>query len=190
MKLSKWAKQQGIQYGTALKWFHSGKLPCPAVQTATGTILVQEESPIKEKELRTFVYSRVSSATKKQDLESQQKLCEQFCLARGWEIEKSFKEIASGMNDNRPKLNKLLTEKGARIVCLHKDRLTRFGANYIKKVVENNGGELVIVNPDLIEEEDLLKDFSAIITSFCCRLYGARRGQSKALKMKEVLLDS
>jgi len=43
------------------------------------------------------------------------------------------------------------------------------------------------LNQDKVEEDDLLKDFIAIITSFCCRLYGARRGQSKALSMKEEL---
>ncbi len=33
------------------------------------------------------------------------------------------------------------------------------------------------------DKDDLMKDLVAVITSFCCRLYGLRRGHSKA---KEV----
>lgn len=38
------------------------------------------------------------------------------------------------------------------------------------------------------DETDLIKDLVSIITSFCCRLYGLRRGQNKALKLKQELL--
>jgi len=186
MKLSKWAQKQGIAYGTALKWFHAGNMPCRCEQLSTGTIIAYPEENVN-KFLKTFLYARVSSSEKKNDLNSQLSLCEQFAISKGWEITKSFKEIASGMNDNRPKLNKILEEKGARVVCLYKDRLTRFGFNYIKKCVEASGGELIVINPEKTDENDLMKDFIAIITSFCCRLYGARRGQSKALKVKEGL---
>ncbi|MCK9229042.1 MAG: IS607 family transposase, partial [Syntrophorhabdaceae bacterium] len=30
MKLSEWAKQQGISYKTAWRWYTEGKLPVPA----------------------------------------------------------------------------------------------------------------------------------------------------------------
>lgn len=42
MKLADWARKEGIAYLTAYRWFKAGKLPLPAIQTATGTILVQE----------------------------------------------------------------------------------------------------------------------------------------------------
>lgn len=42
MKLSEWAKKQGICYKTAWRWFKAGKLPVKAIQTITGTILVEE----------------------------------------------------------------------------------------------------------------------------------------------------
>ena len=41
------------------------------------------------------------------------------------------------------------------------------------------------MNRDSEEKDDLLKDFIAIITSFCCRLYGLRRSQNKKNKIKE-----
>jgi predicted site-specific integrase-resolvase len=188
MKLSAWAKKKGVCYDTALRWFHKGAIREKTTQLATGTILVEEDVPISEKE--TVVYARVSSAVKKTDLESQARLCQDFCISKGWPIVKVVKEIASGMNDNRPMLNKILDGNNLRIVILHKDRLTRFGFNYIKRVVESRGGEIVVINNTDNDHEDLLKDFIAVITSFCCRLYGARRGQAKASKMKGEIRDS
>jgi len=58
MKLSDWARKQGISYLTAWRWFKAGKLPVPARQLPTGTILVEEPNP----EGRTVLYARVSSA--------------------------------------------------------------------------------------------------------------------------------
>lgn len=188
MKLSVWARENKIAYGTALKWFHSGNLPVRAEKLGTGTILVYPDSDVKKDSLKTFIYARVSSALKKSDLESQAQLCAAYCIAKGWAIEKTFKEIASGMNDHRPKLDGVLEKDGIRLVVLHKDRLSRFGVRYIEQCIKSRGGEVIVINAEKTDEDDLLKDFIAIITSFCCRLYGARRGQAKALKMKESLV--
>jgi putative resolvase len=54
MKLSVWAKQQGISYRTAWNWFKAGKLPIPSIQTKTGTILV--DAPITKQETSKLNY--------------------------------------------------------------------------------------------------------------------------------------
>jgi predicted site-specific integrase-resolvase len=38
MKLSVWAKKQGISYTTAWRWFRDGRLPVRVEQMATGTV--------------------------------------------------------------------------------------------------------------------------------------------------------
>ena len=185
MKLSQWAKKQGIHYRTAWKWFDEGKLPVKAYKTPSGCILIDDSLPESiSSEKIVYIYGRVSSNDKKLDLENQVKLCEQYCAAKGWIVKKILKEVASGMNDNRKKLNQVFEEKPNVLVVLYKDRLTRFGFNYLKTLLPKIGVELVVVNENQTENEDLLKDFIAVITSFCCRLYGARRGQAKALKIK------
>lgn len=50
MKLSAYAKQIGITYGTALKWFHNGILPVKAEQIKSGTIIVYPEKKANEKD--------------------------------------------------------------------------------------------------------------------------------------------
>jgi len=45
MKLSVWAKKQGISYLTAYRWFKDGKIS-GAVQYDTGTILVPDDNKL------------------------------------------------------------------------------------------------------------------------------------------------
>lgn len=189
VKISEYAKLQGVGYRTVWNWIKKGKLKNYEV-SHTGRIYIFLDEVQEKSSQNVFIYARVSSAEKRDDLESQVKLCETFCLSKGWKIEKSFKEVASGMNDNRKMLNKILENPPSKLVVLHKDRLTRFGFNYLKKAFEFKNCEIVVINENSSESEDLLKDFIAVITSFCCRLYGARRGQAKALKMKSELKNS
>jgi putative resolvase len=85
------------------------------------------------------------------------------------------KECASGLNDKRPKLQRILSARVAtRIVVEHKDRLTRFGFEYLRTLFP---GELVIINHVDEDEKDLMQDFVSLVTSFCARLYGKRRSQ-------------
>ena len=188
MKLSQWAKQQGISYTTAWRWWKQGKLPVQAEQTPSGTILVTPDvSPFPS--LRaTWIYCRVSSHEKKDDLQRQVERCCEFCQTNGWEITHVTKEIASGMNDARPKLIKLLNQNPTRLVVEHKDRLTRFGFSYFEYFLPKLGCELVVINRDQEEQDDVFKDLVAIITSFCCRLYGLRRGHRKSKTIQRTIL--
>lgn len=186
MRLSDWAEKQGIAYITAWRWFKAGKLPVRAVKTPTGMILVEEESLLTPS-TDAWIYARVSSHDKKDDLDRQAFRCEEFCRARGWSVQKVIKEIASGMNDSRPKLLKLLASKPSRIVVEHKDRLTRFGFRYFEELLPRLKCELVVINRDTEEKTDLVKDLVAVVTSMCCRLYGLRRGKATAKQVKELV---
>ena len=186
MKLSQWAKEQDISYQTAWNWIKADKFPIPYKQFETGTIIVYPEQENKSA-LKTYIYCRVSSYTKKADLDRQIERCREFCCSNGWPVEKEIKEIASGMNDKRPKLMKLFSGKPKRIIVEHKDRLTRFGFNYIDLLLGNLCYELVVINKEQENKKDLMQDLISIITSFCCRYYGMRKGKPKAKKIKEQL---
>jgi predicted site-specific integrase-resolvase len=60
MKLSQYAKQQGISYRTALRWFRAGAIA--GYQAPSGTIIVQEEKPTSASTSRVVIYAHVSSA--------------------------------------------------------------------------------------------------------------------------------
>ena len=48
MKLSEWARREGMDYMAAWRWWRARKLPVPARQTATGTILVEAVTCAKQ----------------------------------------------------------------------------------------------------------------------------------------------
>jgi putative resolvase len=135
------------------------------------------------------VYARVSNQSRKKELEYQIERCTQFANAKGLPIEKTYKEIASGMNDNRREMWKMLESNPTTIIVENKDRLTRFGFNYLEKLLKKQNCEIIVMNKDHEDEKDLMKDFISIMTSFCCRLYGLRKGQNKAAKLKNIIQE-
>ena len=189
IKLSKWAKNNGLTYRTAYQYFIDGRLD--AIQLDTGTILVSEEDVKKKVEEKTVIYCRESSSENKPALENQLKRCSDFCAAKGWVISKTIKEIGSGLNDKRPKFLEIIEDKTiTRIVVEHKDRFGRFGLEPIRRLLALNGKELFIINEADSNKEDLIQDFVSIITSFCARVYGQRRTKKATEKLiREIEKD-
>lgn len=112
-------------------------------------------------------------------------------MANGWVVDDVVKEVGSGLNDNRKQLVKLLKDPAVkRIVVEHRDRLTRFGFHYLEILAEIEGFEIVVVNKTLDNDKnDLMSDFTAIITSFCARLYSKRRQKHKQKQLEKLLID-
>lgn len=187
MKLSKWAQKQGISYTTAWRWFKAGKLPSKSYKTETGTIIV--EDAVETNTQNVVIYCRVSSHDKKADLDRQVERCLNYTISKGYQVSKIYKETASGMNDDRKEFWKMIDTNPTNIIVENKDRLTRFGFNYIDRLMKKLNCSVEVITPLLDDETDLIKDMIAIVTSFCCRLYGARRGQHKRAKIKEILDD-
>ena len=181
MKLTAYAQQTGISYRTAWRWFKAGKLP--GYQMDTGTIIVTDPTPEKAKvvvSVKVAIYSRVSAAENKGNLEGQAQRLQDYCAAKGYQVTAVVKEIGSGVNDTRPKLLKLLTDPTLTLIVVeHKDRLTRFGFNYIEPLLKQQGRRIEVVNLAEDGKEELVQDFVSIVTSFCARLYGQRRSKRK-----------
>jgi len=189
MKLSQWASIQGIHYRTAWEHYRRGKIE-GAYQLETGTIIVPDKVLPRPKEF-IVTYARVSSYENKDNLERQSERLIQFCNARGWITNKNIKEIGSGLNDSRPKLEKVLREgRLSKLVVEHKDRLARFGVRYIELLCYHIDCELIILNQQVNNKEDLIQDFVSVITSFCARIYGQRRSKRKTEQLiKELTHD-
>ena len=91
-----------------------------------------------------------------------------------------IEDFGSGINFNRKGLGTLLERilRGdkLRIVVAHRDRLARFGSEVIQFLVEQNGGEVVVLNEAVYSpEEELTADLLAILHLFSRRLSGLRR---------------
>lgn len=189
MRLSEYAKQMGVHWRTANRWYHNGQIE-GAYQLPTGTIIVPDPPQENQEKGKNIIYARVSNSSRKNtDLEYQAERLKQFTIANGWEIDQIIKEVGSGLNDQRTQLTKILesNEKIDRLIVEHKDRLTRFGYHYIEIIAKTKGIEIIIVNKAESDKEDLLEDLTNIITSFCARIYGQRRGKRKTETITEEL---
>lgn len=183
MKLSDWACKQGISYLTAWRWFRAGKLPVPARQLPTGTILVEEPHP----GTRPVLYARVSSADQKDDLQRQAQRLEAFARERGWADLDVVAEIGSGLNGKRKKLLRVLRDpRVGRIVVEHRDRLSRFGFEMVEAALAAAGRRVVVVEEGEVTD-DLVRDLLEILTSACGRLCGRRSARNRARRALEAM---
>lgn len=181
IKLSKYAKLHGVTYRTVWNKFKAGKID-NAYKDEFGNILVKIETPEEQVKVsrNVAIYARVSSNENKSNLEAQADRLRKYATAKGYTIVNVIKEIGSGVNDNRRKLLKLLQNDNYSILLIeHKDRLTRFGFNYIKTLLEIRGIRVEVVNTAESETSDLVQDLISIIYSFSARMYGLRRSKRK-----------
>ena len=187
IKVGKAAEMLGVDITTLRRWEATGEL-MPARKSKGGTRYYDEDAlaGLKDADMPTIGYARVSSHDQKEDLVRQANLLDAFCTARGWRHE-IIQDLGSGMNYHKKGLNKLLEmilrKQIKRLVLNHKDRLLRFGAELVFAMCEIQQIEVVIINkgeqPSF--EQELVQDVLEIITVFSARLYGARSHKTKKL---------
>ncbi|GBD40068.1 Resolvase YneB [bacterium HR37] len=143
--------------------------------------LVKEEKPSV-----VVLYARVSTKKQEEYLKNQIQRLEEYAKSKGWDYE-VISEIASGVNENRRGLLKLLNKvkrnEVSKVVIEYPDRLARFGYEYLKFFIESYGVELIVINgreePEDIINKELAQDLIAIVASFAARIYGKRGGKKR-----------
>ena len=130
-----------------------------------------------------LVYARVYTNKQKNrgDLDRQIEYITKEIITKNPKDLKIFSEVGSGLNDDRKELKKVLNmvmnDEVDRIFILYKDRLTRFGFNYLEQVCNKHNTKIIIISNEIQEEsiqEELAEDIISIIHSFSGKLYGMR----------------
>jgi len=189
MKLSEYARKNNITYRTAQNHWKKGIIS--GKQLSTGTIVVYDEIEKNKHDNKVVLYARVSSSENKNNLETQLERLRNYANAKGYVITKEIKEIGSGLNDKRKMLESILKQDGwSKIIVEHKDRLARFGINYMQILLNNLGKNIEIINETNNGKDDLMQDFVSIITSFTARLYGLRRSKRQTEKIIKKLEEN
>ena len=185
MLVKEWAEREHLHPQTVWKWCRTGKMPVPVEHTPSGMWLIHDPkyetpAPSDAEQSRTVCYARVSSAGQKADLQRQADRLKAFALGMGVEAPEVVTETGSGMNDKRRKLNRLLADPTVgTIVVEHRDRLARMNAGLIESALKAQGRRLIVVD-DKELDDDLVRDMTEVLTSFCARLYGRRAAADKA----------
>ena len=186
VKLSKYAKLTGVSVRTLWRRINDGSLSVE--RSPSGRIFVEIQEEVVNNS-SVCIYARVSSSENKDNLEKQRERLISYCNAKGYKVTKIVTEVGSGLNDERKKLEAILLDKSINLIVVeHKDRLARFGLNYIQKLLELDNRSIEIVNPQSNDEDDLMQDFVSIITSFVARLYGRRRSKRVTEKIIEEVI--
>ncbi|MFI7487585.1 IS607 family transposase [Micromonospora echinaurantiaca] len=190
-RIGEFAERIGRSTSTVRRWESEGRLV--GKRTPSGQRYFDESDVRKvlrpsfaEQARRTVVYCRVSSPGQKNDLAAQVAAMEQFCLARGLAVDEWVSEIGGGMNLRRKKLLALMdaVDRGeiSTIVVAHRDRLARFGVDFLEHVANRNDCEIIAANQEsLSPQQELVEDLLSIVHTFSCRLRGLRRFE-RALK--------
>jgi len=186
-KVSEYAKAHNVTMRTVWNWIKKDMITIE--RTPSGGVLIIDNP---HKGLNVATYARVSSSQNKNNLKTQEERLLNYCAAKGYKVKTSISEIGSGLNDKNLKLEKLLLDNSIDIIIVeHKDRLCRFGLNYIEKLLEKNNRKIEIINDVDTNKEDLIEDFISIITSFSARIYGQRRSKRKTEKIiNEIINDT
>ncbi len=184
---------------TVRQWCYDNKIN--SIRTIGGHIRIHD-SEIKKllgevvdenQSDRVAIYCRVSSRKQSNDgnLDRQKKRLLEYARDKNYKIVEVYTEVASGLNENRKMLHKLLQlireQKIDKVLIEFKDRLSRFGYTYLECYARAFGVEIEIVEKKKVKmpQNELVDDLIAIITSFSARIYGMRSQKFK--KIKEVI---
>lgn len=189
IKPSEYAKYMSISKKTVYTKFKQGKIPGYQDED-TGTIFIENpefhnnQQTNQNQSNSVVLYARVSSSQNEDRLDTQLDRLRMYAYAKGYKVIAEYKEIGSGLNDDRKKLNEIMNKNDfSTIIVEHKDRLTCFDFNYLEKYFNNKNQKIEVINESTNTQDDLMEDFVSIITSFCARLNGKKPSQRKIEKI-------
>lgn len=112
----------GVHPKTAYRWWREGTLPVPARQINARVILVDVPQPVVSAG-RVVGYARVSSHDQRPDLDRQTDRIRAWASLAGVPMDEMVSEVGSGMNGNRRKLRRLLSDPTASVIVVeHRER--------------------------------------------------------------------
>lgn len=183
-RIGEFAARIGRSVSTVRRWEREGRIT--PRRTASGQRYFDESDvlaalrPGFDASARlTVVYCRVSSPGQTVDLDSQIAAMEKFCLGAGIAVDEWITEIGNGMNLRREELLRLMDriEDGqiGHLLVAHKDRLARFGFEYLEHVTARHGCEVTVANIEsLSPEQELVEDLLTVVRTFSLRLHSLR----------------
>jgi len=175
------SKMLGVSTRTLQRWDNAGKLK--TFRTVGNHRRIYESEILRlQKKPQTkncVIYARVSSRKQTADgnMERQKERLVEYAKNKGYVVKKVFCETASGINENRKQLKKLLsmvTAGEVDIVLIEfKDRLARFGYSYLQEFIESHSARVEVVTQEDEPKDatqELVEDMLAIVASFSARL--------------------
>lgn len=178
-----------VDKNTIRRWDRSGKIRVNRTFGGHRRVPISEIDRIQGIEnperTITLAYCRVSTQKQSDNLERQVGRVLEFCNKNKWRDVELFKDVGSGLNDNRKQFRSLIKRISSpdieRVVVEYKDRLTRFGFETFSTYCENLGVEVITIEDSEEKEfeQEFADDIISLVASYSGRLYGRRGGRKK-----------
>ena len=130
------------------------------------------------------LYASVSSADQKADLDRQIARLSEFVAVHRLTVIDVVKETGSGLNGHRGPCSGYSGTLHM-VVVEHRDRLMRFGLEYVEAALLAQGRTLTVIERDEMKD-DIVRDLHEVIISLCARLYGKRSAKNRAKRAIEA----
>jgi putative resolvase len=168
-------KRYGYHPKTLAIWADSGKIQFTRSPGGHRRYLASSLEKLQAETGETITYARVSTNSQKEDLKTQIEY-----LGTHYPGCQCVSEIGSGMNFKRKKfialMERVARQEIKRIVIAHKDRLCRFGFDFLEWFCHLNGCEIVVLNNAYKPpHQELMEDFMSIMHCFSSKLYFLRK---------------
>lgn len=189
------AKIIGVTPLTIMNYDKSGKLKIYRTETNRRIVMREDLIAFLDKlglivhddySKKDVIYSRVSSHEQKEKGDLDRQVLFLVENIRDLHNPVILKEVGSGLNDRRPKLLQLISmvmnDEVSRVYITYKDRLTRFGFNYLETIFRMKNVEIIVVKDQALKktvQEELVDDMMSLIASFSGKLYGLRSKSNK-----------
>lgn len=187
--MSEAAKRLGVTTQTLRDWDKNGKITSVRTSGNQRRIPLSEVDRLSGVAVRStiLVYARCSTQKQAENLERQVGRLLEYANSTNLKPE-LYKDIGSGLNENRKQFKKLLKRLPDRdistVLVEYKDRLSRYGFDTFKSYCESLGVSVIVMNEDDSKEfeQEFSEDIVALVASYSARLYGRRGGRSRAKK--------
>jgi putative resolvase len=199
-KISKASEILGVSQSVLRKWDNEGKIK--AIKTPGGMRLYDLQSldsgslskQRNQLSKSIVLYSRVSSAKQKDDLQRQKEFLRGHIPDKyaGYKVIE-ISDVGSGINFKRPGLLRVLgsIKEGnlSAVVVASRDRMARFGFELIEWFCKESSTDILVLDDeDTTPEAELGKDLMSIVQVYCCRWNGRRRyskNDNKSLQVED-----
>ena len=179
----------GVSRAAVIKWIRTGKIRAIEVHGRWRIPYSEVERLLRGEVLRprrVAVYARVSGSTQRDGLERQLRALREWVRKTYGDVGVvEVTDIGSGVSTKRRGLWKLVEMARRRqidaVVVAYRDRLTRFGFEYLEELFKAYGVKVVVAFQEEPKDymQELVEDLVAIVASFAARIYGRRSKKYK-----------
>ena len=182
VKLSAFAKSQGITYQAAWKMWERGEIE--GIKLESGTILDSGWTRKITGTPQVIIYARIASPEFLEDLEAKIKQATEYAEYSEYEVVRVVKEIVSGINYDRPKLHQIfeIPNWDILLVC-DANEITSINFDLVKAIVASSGKRLEVINPIPEDEKNLLVELTQRTIGWAKQIIGMNNYKNNVIQI-------